>query len=272
MTRINKETNVCISISERPSNFGATLFNAAFEAQNDNYIYAPRRVSPDKESLRNAIDGIRALGIRGCGISMPFKTWAIDMVEPDSHARLIGSINTIVNEDGRLIGYNTDYFAAVTVLSEFLKNINLKITMLGSGGVAMAICAALHTLDAKQVTIVSRNEDTGRKLAEKWHFAQASKQRKSLEGDVFINATPIGMAPKAETSPLSDQEIRQFDLIVDVVVNPLETKLAKQAQALGKHFIPGSQLSLLQATRQYELYTGRKAPLEIMKKALKEIS
>lgn len=272
MERINKDTQLCISIAERPSNFGTTILNAAFESQGDNYIYKACKVNPDPGSLRSAIEGIRVLGIRGCGVSMPFKVMVVEMLDGlDEDAEKIGSINTIVNEAGRLIGYNTDYYAALEALKAFI-SLDSKIFLLGSGGVAMAICAALRKLNAHDVTIHSRNYITGEALASKWNYKfKPGFSSADLQHALFINATSIGMTPNTDISPLDQESLTALDTIMDLVVSPLVTKLAQEASKAGKAFIPGSRISLFQAARQYMLYTNKTAPIKVMEEAINKI-
>lgn len=267
---ITKDTTLCISIAERPSNFGTILFNASFEAKGLDYVYKAFGLKDDGSSLRDAVRGIRALGIRGCGVSMPFKVQAVELVDGlDDAAVKIGAINTIVNTRGKLRGYNTDYFGARAVLEKVAGLRKRQVLMVGAGGVAMAISAALVQLGVANVTVVNHDERQARRLSRKWGFAVArwgSQDR--VKADVFINATPLGMIPCEDRLPLREAAIGNYDVIMDVVLSPLETKLVKLAHRRGRCVVPGYEMSLHQAAKQFELYTGRQAPMSVMKKQI----
>src|SRR5438046_2951853 len=135
--KITKDTTCCISIAGSPGNFGATLFNTAFEALSLDYIYKPFRVMP--EDLSKAVAGIRAFGVRGCGVSMPHKIKVLDLLDAiDPLAEEIGAVNTIVNNNGKLTGYNTDVSGAMRALKERYDVRGKSAHIIGSGGVARA--------------------------------------------------------------------------------------------------------------------------------------
>lgn len=269
---ISKDTLLCVSIAQHPSNFGTTLFNEAFAHEGIDAIYKALRVQP--HALKDAVAGIRALGIRGCGVSMPFKSAVLSQLDSvDSQARKIGAVNTIVNTRGRLKGHNTDYVGARHVLAPLGRWRERRVVLLGAGGVAQAISAALQSLGARNVTVMSKNIAEARALARKWKFSAVERweKRNQLNGDLLINATPLGMAPKRQSMPVSRRAISQYSVIMDVVINPFETSLLNEAKKRGKTCIPGYTMSLHQAARQFELYTGRKAPLKIMEAAMKKV-
>lgn len=269
--RLTKDTTLCISIAERPGNFGTTLYNAAFQAKHLDFVYKALQVQPGQ--VRAAVNGVRALGIRGCGVSMPFKIEATKLVDSlDPWAKRIGAINTIVNTNGHLKGYNTDAFGAYEVLKSVHNLKQKSILLLGAGGVARAICAALAKHRAHNVTIVSRDPQASRRLAEGWRFATATwGTHLKRRADLFINATPLGMAPHANTSPLTKEAIQNYRMVMDVVIDPPETKLRQMARAAHKRIISGTTMSLYQAARQFELYTGEKAPVQLMKKMISQV-
>ncbi len=137
---INKDSKVCMSLAARPSNFGTRFHNFLYQALDLNYLYKAFTT----KDLPGAIGGIRALGIRGCAISMPFKEEVIALVdELDPSAKAINSVNTIVNDDGYLKAYNTDYIAIATLLEQYQVNKDLVFVLKGSGGMAKAVACAL---------------------------------------------------------------------------------------------------------------------------------
>ena len=141
MTRqINKDTTICMSLAARPSNFGTRFHNYLYDALDLDYLYKAFTT----RDLPAAIGGVRALGIRGCAISMPFKQQCIPLVdELDASAAAINSVNTIVNTDGYLKAYNTDYIAIAALLKQYQVSNQLSFVLLGSGGMAKAIACAL---------------------------------------------------------------------------------------------------------------------------------
>lgn len=264
---INKDTKLCISIAQYPSSIGTIMHNASFKFLKLNYIYKACQVNPDK--LHDAILGIVALKIRGCGISMPFKEEALNYCNSlDNQAKRIGAINTIINNNGQLRGYNTDYYGVL----KSLQNLQMKrstVVLLGAGGVARAIICALRKLNIKQITICNRTEKNALALSSK-HNLKVSKwqERHLLKADILINATPIGMRPNENLLPINESSINNYKMIVDLVINPLESLLIKKAKVFKKNIIPGYQICLYQAAKQFELYTGMKTPIHIMQNAL----
>ena len=263
MISINRETQLCISIASRPSNFGTTLHNASYEALGLNFIYKAFGIT----DLKKAIDGVRALNIRGCSVSMPFKKMVIPYLDDvDETVRVIGAVNTIVNESGRLLGYNTDVIGAKIALESVNVSKEESVLLLGAGGVARAILYALKILGIKKVRIANRSEEKILPLnailpceSVKW------SDRHSKSGNILINATSIGMTPSSESIPLDENFIQKFRAVMDVVVSPMESKLIGSARLAGKEVAPGYLMSLEQAIAQFKLYTGFEPPRDIMK-------
>ena len=269
---ISKDTALYISIAQRPSNFGTTLFNAAFTATSYDGLYKAVRVTPNE--LHDAIRGIRALGIQGCGVSMPHKVAVMKYLDTvESQAQRIGAVNTIVHRGGRLRGYNTDYQGALPVLKRVRSFKKGSVLLLGDGGVAQAISCALRTLGAVDVTVSSRGEKTGRRLVKTWQFEQwvPWRQRARVKAELLINATSVGMSPKEAACPISVDTLAGFSMVMDVVVSPPLTRLLREAKKMGLKIIPGYEMSLEQALSQYSLYTAKPAPRAVMSRALGEL-
>ncbi len=159
-TEITRDTQLCISLSGRPSNLGTRFHNHLYAQLGLDFLYKAFTTS----DLPSAVAGIRALGIRGCGVSMPFKEDVIPLVDSmDDSATAIASVNTIVNTDGHLRAYNTDYVAIVSLLRSHAVDPGSTFAVLGSGGMARAVVAALRDSGFAEGVVVARNEATGRR-------------------------------------------------------------------------------------------------------------
>lgn len=250
---INRDTRLCMSLSGRPGNFGTRFQNYLYEALDLNYIYKAFTT----RDLAAAIGGIRALGIRGCAVSMPFKEACIPLVDRiDDSAAAIASINTIVNNEGRLDAYNTDYIAVRKLIEQHRLGMDMRLALRGSGGMAKAVACAFRDAGFKHGHIVARNETTGRKLAETSGFAWASDMA-GVHAGLLINVTPIGMeGPENDQLAFEREAVERADAVFDVVALPPETPLIKLARSLGKPVITGAEVIVLQAVEQFVLYTG----------------
>ncbi len=267
---INKDTKLCISISEKPGDFGSTIFNTAFQFCSLNYIYKPFCVSA--KNLSSAIHSIRVFGISGCGVSMPHKVKIIKYLDKiDKTAEEIGAVNTIVNKNGKLIGYNTDYIGAKHALEQNYDVKNKKVLLVGAGGVARAIIVALKKLGAGSIFITNRDEQKARSLARKFKLNVCNFNKiNSFQGDLLINATPVGMVADKQKMIISKPSIRYYRAVMDVVVSSEMSALIKAAMGMNRIIITGAQMAMYQAAAQFELYVGKKAPLHIIKQSIKE--
>jgi shikimate dehydrogenase len=251
---LNKDMTLCISLSARPSNNGTRFHNFLYEELGLNWIY--KAFAPT--DLTQAIAGVRGLGIRGCAISMPYKEDVIDLVDHmDASATAIESVNTIVNDDGVLTAYNTDYSAIAQLIERNDLDPSSTVLLRGSGGMAKATAAAFRDAGFGSVTIVARNEQRGRALADLYGFAWIPDADETT-ADIIVNITPIGMAGGADEHALSftDEQISAAAVVFDVVALPAETPLIAAARAAGKTVITGSEVATLQALEQFVLYTG----------------
>ncbi|MGN8024653.1 shikimate 5-dehydrogenase [Microbacterium sp. 22242] len=254
MPILNKDMTLCISLSARPSNNGTRFHNHLYEALGLNWIY--KAFAPT--DLAQAIAGVRGLGIRGCAVSMPYKEDVIALVDRmDASATAIDSVNTIVNDDGVLTAYNTDYSAIAQLIAENELDPASPVLLRGSGGMAKATVAAFRDAGFTDLTIVARNEVAGRALADLYGFAWAADLGERT-ADILVNVTPIGMAGGAEEHALSFPEsaIEAARTVFDVVALPAETPLVQAGVAAGKTVINGASVATLQALEQFVLYTG----------------
>ncbi len=247
---IGRDTRLCMSLSARPGNFGSRFHNRLYELKNLDYVYK----AFSNTNLPAAIQGMRALGIRGCAISMPFKEAVIpllDRLAPSADA--IESVNTIVNDDGVLTGHNTDYGAVV----ELVADVDHATPFLprGSGGMAKAVAAALSDSGFRSGRIVERNEAAGHKLAHLYGYDWISEP----EGNTpfIVNATPLGMTETdAEDFAFPETMIEACEIAFDVVQYPCKTPFLRLAAKAGKRCITGEEVATLQALQQFVLYTG----------------
>lgn len=256
----DRDTMLCISLAGRPSNIGTRFHNYLYREMGLNYLYKAFTTT----DLPGSVAGIRALGIRGCGVSMPFKEDVIPLVdELDQSARVIEAVNTIVNDSGTLRAYNTDYIAVRALLTPV--DASAKTLVRGSGGMAKAVVAALRDSGFREVTVIARNADTGRALADRYGFGWLP-HADDTAGDLLINVTPIGMAGGAEQDTLSftAEQVSAAHTVFDVVAMPARTPLIAAAEDAGKTMISGTEVVALQAAEQFELYTGVRPPDELV--------
>ena len=262
---INKDTRLCMSLSARPGNFGTRFHNYLYRALGLNFLYKAFTT----RDLRAAIGGIRALGIRGCAVSMPFKEACIEYLdELDPSAKGIRSVNTIVNTDGFLKAYNTDYVAVASLLQSRKIPSNLDFALRGSGGMAKAVACTLRDNGFVRGVIVARNQTTGLALAKQYGFRWRPELGEEKPG-LLINVTPIGMAGAAESDQLafSEATVRASEFVFDVVALPAETPLMRLAGSLGRKTISGADVSVLQSVEQFVLYTGQRPTSELIERA-----
>jgi shikimate dehydrogenase len=254
---LNKDMTLCISLSARPSNNGTRFHNHLYDQLGLNWIY--KAFAPT--DLAQAIAGVRGLGIRGCAVSMPYKEDVIALVDAmDPSAKAIDSVNTIVNDGGRLTAYNTDYTAIEQLLQRNAVPAESSVLLKGAGGMAKATAAALRDAGFKDVTIIARNEATGRALADLYGFAWRADlgAGQVATAGMVINVTPVGMAggPEADSLSFPAETIEAAKVVFDVVALPAETPLIKAAREAGKQVITGAEVATIQALEQFVLYTG----------------
>jgi shikimate dehydrogenase len=194
-TSITRRTRLCMSLAGQPSNIGTRFHNFLYEELDLDYVYKAFTTT----DLGAAIAGIRALGIRGCGVSMPYKEACIEHVDAlEPSAEVLRSVNTIVNDDGFLRAYNTDYVAIAELLAAHEIPAGHSFAVLGSGGMAKAVVAALHDAGFTEGTVVARNEGTGRALADRYGYAwrpELGPGRPRLVVNATRSGWPAGRRP-----------------------------------------------------------------------------
>ena len=247
---IGRDTRLCMSLSARPGNFGSRFHNRLYELTGLDFVYK----SFSTTDLPAAVGGIRALNIRGCAISMPFKEAVIallDSLAPSAAA--IDSVNTIVNDDGVLTGHNTDYGAVVDLLRDV--DPATRFVLRGSGGMAKAVAAALRDSGFADGTIVARNRAAGEPLATLYGYRWSPELTDGAA--LLINVTPLGMTgADADALAFPAEMIADCTIALDVVQYPPETPFLRAAREAGKRCITGTEVATLQALQQFILYTG----------------
>lgn len=252
------------------------MLNRAFQAAGINAVYTAFHVTPDK--LKDAIDGVRALGMGGINVTIPHKENVMKLVdELDAGAKEIGAVNTIVNRDGRLIGYNTDGIGYVRSLKEET-NVKLeksRILVLGAGGAARGVVYALTLEKPDRIYIFNRTSERAERLAKDMsRFGDVSGMGNERMGDIMkeadivINTTSVGMSPHTEQMPLDPDDLREGQLVSDLIYNPLTTRLLQEAEKRGCRIHGGLGMFVYQGAYAFEYWTGKEAPVQIMREVV----
>jgi shikimate dehydrogenase len=251
------------------------MHNAAFKQAGIDYLYLPFRVK--KEGLGEAIAGMRALNIRGLNVTIPHKVAVIPFLdELDDLAQRIGAVNTIVNDNGVLRGYNTDATGFLQALLERgVEPRGKRVIILGAGGASRAISLILAERGSNLI-ILNRTWDKAKEQANRIsHTCQREVQalkldRKNLAGalnraDILVNATSVGMSPDIEETPVTADLVKPPVIVFDIVYNPIKTRLLREAEAAGAETISGIDMLVWQGALAFEKWTGLKAPVEVMR-------
>jgi 3-dehydroquinate dehydratase/shikimate dehydrogenase len=237
------------------------MHNAAYRRMGMNAVYLPL---PSKRAAE-VLDTAEEIPLSGISVTIPHKSELLDRLERvDTLAAEVGAINTIVRSQGKFYGYNTDVAGIVEPLAQAMPLRGAKILVLGAGGAARAAVFGLRSRGA-QVFICNRTRAKAQALA-----AQAKAKvvgradLKKLEFQALIQATPVGQFPKVKESPLEANELHA-GVVFDLVYNPMETALARMAREAGAKIIPGVEMFVHQGARQFELWTGKPAPVDTMR-------
>lgn len=260
------------------------MHNAAFAALDLDYAYVPFAVQPAQ--IKEAVNAIRVLGLRGVNVTIPHKERVLEYLdEVAPEAELIGAVNTIVNEKGVLKGYNTDGKGFVRSLREkgLLKKTN-SFYLIGAGGAARAVAVQLALEEVYGITLLVRQEDlssahdiaAGVNLNTKTKATVTTLEKFLYDADwrrgvTIVNCTPLGMCPRIDSMPSIDLGLLpQESVVCDLVYNPGETLFLRKAASLGLTTVSGLGMLLHQGAAAFELWTGRPAPVEVMSTALLE--
>ncbi|MBN2334756.1 shikimate dehydrogenase [Candidatus Bathyarchaeota archaeon] len=252
------------------------MHNAAFKRLGLDITYSLAPVEPGR--LGAYVNDLRRDDFLGASVTIPHKVEVIRHLDTvDATASAIGAVNTIVHGDGRLEGYNTDATGAVKALREEYGELEgAEIVVLGAGGASRAVCYQLSRMDCS-LTILNRTADKARRLADS--IRDASYARIKCGGlaelgeriggaDILVNATPVGMSPEVNASPVPFKLLRPGLFVYDVIYNPLNTKLLIEAQTVGARTLGGARMLVYQGAEAFQMWTGREAPVETMLEAV----
>ena len=279
--KIDGKSRVCAVIGNPVEHsLSPALHNAAFAEKKLNICYVAFRV----EDLAAAMAGVKGLDLLGLSVTIPHKVAILPYLdEVEETARRIGSVNTVLNKEGRLIGYNSDGMGAVRALKEAdIPLAGKKITILGSGGAARAISFTLgKEVALKEMVLLGIEVEECRLLAEDlekavpfpvgWEpLSPETLSRHIPDSEGVVHCTPVGMSPHPDQSILDRKLFRSGQFVFDIVYNPLKTKLLEEAESEGCRIVPGVEMFIHQAVFQFELWTGQAAPVDRMLRVVME--
>jgi shikimate dehydrogenase len=240
------------------------IHNDAFEKEGIDAEYLAFHVKPD--GLEDAVKGMKALGVCGFNITLPHKETVIPFLdEVDELARAIGAVNTVVNKDGRLIGYNTDGIGYIKALEEELTGelTTKKTLIIGAGGAARAIYFTLVKEGVKQVDIANRTKERAVTLVSECPYDNSSEaftimeaEERVAEYDLIIQTTSIGMSPNVDNTPLDVTNMKASACVSDIIYNPLQTKILVEAEQNGAHVQNGVGMFAYQGAIAFQIWTG----------------
>jgi shikimate dehydrogenase len=243
------------------------MHNAAFAEKGMNAVY----LAFETKDIQGCLQGIRALGIRGMSITIPHKSAVIPFLdEVDPLARKIGAVNTLVNDNGRLIGYNTDALGALKVFEEKIDLSGKSCILYGAGGAARAIGFVLREKGVS-ISLVNRSKKRAKELAERLGCSLIALNEVNEKGiDLLIQATPVGMYPHLDQCIVPEKVLDKDTIVMDVIYSPLETRLVKMAKARGCTTINGLDMFIYQGAEQFRLWTGVSPPLQLMNRIVEK--
>ena len=270
----NKQTKICMvigdpiehSLSPKMHNAGYNFFGI-----NDEFFFSSAKIPKDK--VKDFIKAMRLIGFRGVSCTIPNKVEVMKYLdEIDEIAQKIGAVNTIVNNNGVLKGYNTDWLGVVIPLEKKLGNGELKdknVALIGAGGASRAIAFGLKEKGAK-ITIYNRTLEKAEKLAEelKVKFAPLTKIKDVKDADIIINSTSLGMGKYVDKSPVPKEFLHKNQICFDIVYSPEKTQFLSDALEKGAKIIKGKEMLVYQGLEQFRLYTGKILPFEVMMEVL----
>lgn len=244
---------------------GYLIHNRAFQETGLPFIYLPFWV----KNLGKFFSGF-APYLEGISVTMPFKEAIIPLLDTmDGAAQKIGAVNTVVKVDGSWKGYNTDCIGAIQALEQHIPLKGKKVLIIGAGGTAKAIGHGVMEQGGDLTITYNQNRARGESLARELNCALADiRDIEHLPADVLVNCSPVGMSPRNEDSPVPAQVLRRGMVVFDCVYNPPRTRLIREAESAGCTTISGVELFINQGAAQFELWTGRQAPVSAMRKVL----
>lgn len=269
MQTINANTKLfCIFGHPVQHSLSPSMHNYAFQKLNLNNVY----LAFDVLDIKDAVSAMKTCQIQGASVTVPHKIELIKYLdEVDPLVQKIGACNTIINNQGELIGYNTDWYGAITPLKKIYGNSlqNKKVVLLGAGGAAYAIAFGLSE-NKIPFTILNRSLEKAEKLAD-YSKAQGFDKLDNFylykDYDIIINSTSLGLeGEKEQQIPINSEYISKKHTVFDIVYKPRETRLLKEAQKKGAKIIYGYKMLLYQAELQFKLFTGKDFPTKEVEK------
>lgn len=275
MSKITAKTKICMIIGDPVEHsLSPAMHNRAYEALgiDDEFVYVATRVKI--EDVKDAVRAVMIMDIRGLTCTIPHKSEVMKYLDKkyiDPVALQIGAVNTVVNDNGILRGYNTDWLGVLMPLKRVIDLKGKSVAILGAGGVARAMAYAV-SLQGAFFTVYNRTLEKAEDLSR--DFGGLARSYKDIAGvkdmDIILNATSVGMQPKAHGTPLLKQYITKKQIVFDAIYTPFETRLLREAKEQGARIIHGTEMLLYQGVAQFELYTGWKAPERVMREVLEE--
>ena len=247
------------------------IHNGAFRRLGWNAVYLAFEVKNIEEALR----GMRGLGVRGVSVTIPFKTEVLPFLDKiEGLAKKVGAVNTIINRRGRLIGYNTDCEGALEALEEKMDLRGKRVVLLGAGGAARAIGFGLKERGVPLI-VVNRSKERGWALSKELRCnylpisSLARMKEGELETDILINATSLGMYPRDGETPIPKKFLKKGMVVMDIVYEPLQTRLLREAKEKGCVTVDGLEMLIRQGMAQFEIWTGRRLKIGEIRKDLR---
>jgi shikimate dehydrogenase len=278
MMVISGKTRVCGVIGDPIEHtLSPAIHNAAFNHLKLDFVFLAFKVKA--ADLENAVWGMRGLGIHGLNVTMPHKSTVIAYLdEVDPAVKFLGSANTILNKNGKLLGFNTDGVGALKALRENGTELSeKKVLLFGAGGAAKAIAFSLAE-EVGELVVLNRAAEKAAVLADALNrmfgkkivggaLSPSAVQKNLQDADILVNATSVGMHPNVNQSLVAPQWLKSNLTVMDIVYNPVETKLAKDAKVAGAKVISGVEMLIYQGAASFEIWTERTAPIEVMRRA-----
>jgi len=254
------------------------MHNYAFKEQGLDYKYSLKDVPPEK--LKDAVDSLREPDVIGANVTIPHKSKIIGYLdEVTAEADNIGAVNKIIKKNDTLIGTNTDASGGVRAIKEVYEKLDrAKVLILGAGGASRALSYKLAP-KVSRLTILNRTRrkalDLAEYLSEKTGVqvkggGLEELEKRIKEADILINATSVGMSPNTQRSPVPTEFLHSDLLVYDLVYNPMETRLLREAKEKGCKVLSGVKMLVYQGAIAYEMWTGRQPPVEQMIKVVQE--
>lgn len=263
---IDQDTELyCVIGSPVAHSLSPAMHNAAFSTMDLNAAY----MAFDIKDLSDCINGIRAFGIRGISVTIPHKSDVIPFLDHvDRLAETIGAVNTIVNRDSRLKGYNTDALGVYMALKNAIDPYGKECVIIGAGGAAKAAGFILKDKGCN-ISIANRSQGRGNQLSALLNCPYIPLDEiPDREPDILINTTPVGMYPGIDEIPVNAAVFKKGMCVMDIVYNPLETKFLRMAKSMGCLTIDGLGMFVHQGAEQFRLWTGLEPPIDVMTKAV----